>query len=64
MQCPRCKSKTYVKQTFDKRNKVIRYRKCTNKQCKFSFNTIEMEGYGWAYKAIIMKMKELVKDVK
>jgi len=64
VECPSCGSRTYVSQTFDKRDKIFRVRKCSNKKCKRTFKTTEMESYGWQYKNIVKKIKELVRDVK
>ena len=61
--CPKCKeSKTYVTKTFFKNNKTIRYRKC--KKCKHSFQTTEMESFGWEYRNLCLKAKELFREVK
>lgn len=64
MDCPKCGARTYVNQTFNKKYKVTRIRKCSNKKCNKSFKTVEMESTGWEYKAIVNKIKLLIKDVK
>jgi len=64
MNCPKCGSRSHITKTFDKRDKVIRNRRCNDKECKFKFTTTELISYGWEYRSIVKKVKELVRDVK
>ena len=64
IRCPKCSSKTLVDKTIYKRDFTIRYRKCLNKKCGLRFKSIEQVSKGWDYKKIVMKIKELVKDVE
>jgi len=63
MECPKCGSKTYVSNSIDKKYFVKRYRVCTAKRCKFRFTTTEIPESDWRYKNIVLKIRDLVKDV-
>lgn len=46
MECPICGSKTTVIDTADVGERVLRERKCLNPQCRFKFNTEEIDRAG------------------
>ena len=56
MICPKCGGKTYVTNSFEKKEFVARYRKC--KVCGNSFKTREMKDSDWVYKEIVKKIKQ------
>jgi len=64
MQCPKCYAKTYVSNSIDKRHFVKRYRVCSNKRCNFRFTTTELIASDWNYRNIVVKMLDLLRDVK
>ena len=64
MLCPKCRSKSRVTKTFFKFGKTIRYRKCNNKKCGHPFQSTEYVTYGWDDRAILLKIQELVREVK
>jgi len=61
MNCPICTDKALVGNTIYKRGKIFRYYKC--KSCQHKFKTIEMLAEDWNYKAIVMKIKEMVEEL-
>jgi ribosomal protein L37E len=62
MMCNKCGKKSYVTKTFFKKDFTIRYRQCS--KCGNKFKTKEQISYGWDDRAVLRKVKELVKDVK
>jgi len=62
MKCPNCGSKTYVTKSIEKKDFVVRYRKC--KKCGKSIRTREMKDSDWMYKEILKKIKEHLDEVK
>jgi len=64
MLCPKCQSKSAVRNTIYKRNFTIRYRICLNPSCKYKFKTVEEISLGWNYRNIVKEIKNLVKDVE
>ena len=64
IECPKCGNSTFVIRTVDKASFTFRRRECKNKRCKYRFNTKEMLGTDWNYKAIAKKVSDIMKDVK
>jgi len=62
MNCPNCGGKTYVTNSFDKKDFVVRYRRC--KRCNKTFKTREMKDSDWVYKEILKKLKKQLDEVK
>lgn len=62
MKCPKCGSKSRVLNTTYKREFTTRYRECH--KCKRKFTTRETLSDGLNYKAMLKKIKEMVKEVK
>ena len=64
MKCPKCGSRSAVKNTLFKKSFTIRYRQCLNKKCKYKFKTIEQLSMGWDYKSIVKKIKAITDEIK
>ncbi len=64
MRCPKCGEKSKVTKTIYKKEFTIRYRTCNNNKCKNRFKTMEQISTDWVYKSIVMRMKDMLKDVK
>jgi hypothetical protein len=62
--CPKCGNNTRIIKTIDKKNFVVRYRKCTNKRCNNKFNTKEITFTEWNYKRTLEKIKDILREVK
>lgn len=65
IRCPKCGwSKTRITNTIEKEDFIKRYRICNNSKCRYKFGTTEMMNSDWMYKNIVMKIKNMLKDVK
>ena len=64
MNCPKCRSRSTVNNNIYKKDFTIRYRVCTNKDCRHKFKTIEQIATGWDYRNIVKKMKDMLREVK
>jgi len=60
MECPKCGGKTYVTNSIEKKEFVIRYRTC--RKCKKKFKTKEMTYDSWNYKSIVKDIKKMVEN--
>ena len=65
MNCPQCGySKTSVINSISKESFTKRYRKCNKSSCGHRFTTTERLESDWDYKMIVLKIKQLLNDVK
>ena len=61
MICPKCNSKTYVKNSIVKNEFVLRYRVCS--KCKYQFKTNERMYTGWDYRRILLDIKNTLREI-
>jgi len=62
MLCPKCGGKTYVTNSIEKKDFVMRYRKC--KKCKKTFKTKEMFSNEWIALQVLKSIKKQLNDME
>jgi transcriptional regulator NrdR family protein len=63
MYCPKCgHHKTSVNNVIVKDDFTKRYRRCN--KCGFKFKTSERSESDWDYKNIVLKIKDMLREVK